>query len=162
MQCGKSKITSEKMQILDAAIDKAKRYIAAMEAVKNGVSERQACLEQGLNFLNVRSFIFGRSKCKQESKPIREIYVSWQERLFMSIMQCKLEEVPATVNASIEYALENTPLGEREKTIIQGRFMNLETLEEVARSLNVTREWVRQIEAKALRKLKTCLRKEGE
>ena len=49
-------------------------------------------------------------------------------------------------------------LSEREKTVIVLRFgfdgEGMKTLEDVARSFNVTRERIRQIEAKAIRKLK--------
>ena len=44
-------------------------------------------------------------------------------------------------------------LSEREQMIVWSRYSQNKTLEEVAKELNVTRERIRQIEAKALRKL---------
>ena len=44
-------------------------------------------------------------------------------------------------------------LSEREQMIMWSRYSQNKTLEEVAKELNVTRERIRQIEAKALRKL---------
>src|SRR5687768_18473093 len=53
-------------------------------------------------------------------------------------------------------------LGERERTVLELRFGLKDgyerTLEEVGRKLNVTRERVRQIEAKALKKLRHPIR----
>lgn len=54
--------------------------------------------------------------------------------------------------AGIEQGL-NT-LTDREKAVLQYRFKNKMTLEQVAKEFEVTRERIRQIEAKALRKLR--------
>ena len=54
-------------------------------------------------------------------------------------------------------AFNKAPLDEREKDVIlrrNGISGRIETLEEIAKSYNVTRERIRQIEAKALRKLR--------
>lgn len=51
----------------------------------------------------------------------------------------------------VQWALDK--LTPRERFVIVGRFFENETLEEVALAMNVTRERVRQIEIKAMRKL---------
>lgn len=50
-------------------------------------------------------------------------------------------------------------LSEREQKIIRMRFYDIMTLEDVAKSFNVTRERIRQIEAKSIRKLRHPARK---
>lgn len=52
----------------------------------------------------------------------------------------------------LEHALET--LSDREQEVIHKRFQELKTLEETGRDFNVTRERIRQIEAKAVRKLR--------
>ena len=159
MAHGRSVTAPEKVQIIEAAINKAERYLAALKAMQNGSSERRACIEHNVSVSNLRNFMLRSFKDGQAVKTIHETYVPWQEQLFMTLMQCKLEEVPPTAEQSIERALRETPLSEHERTVISQRFMKLETLEEVGKTFNATRERVRQIEAKAIRKLKTCLRK---
>lgn len=44
-------------------------------------------------------------------------------------------------------------LSDREQTVLKLRYLEGKTLEECGRELSVTREWIRQIEAKALEKL---------
>lgn len=54
--------------------------------------------------------------------------------------------------AGLEHAL--LTLSEREQKVLEERFQDFKTLEEVGRDFNVTRERIRQMEAKALRKLR--------
>ena len=55
-------------------------------------------------------------------------------------------------NGSVEYVLHT--LSERERTVLKYRFVDLMTYEEVGKLYNITRERIRQVEAKALRKLR--------
>lgn len=59
--------------------------------------------------------------------------------------------------AGLEHAL--LTLSDREQKVIQMRYHDIMTLEEVARDFNITRERIRQIEAKAVRKLRHPARK---
>ena len=54
--------------------------------------------------------------------------------------------------AGLEHAL--LTLSDREQKVLEERFQDFKTLEEVGRDFNVTRERIRQMEAKALRKLR--------
>ena len=55
-------------------------------------------------------------------------------------------------DASIEYVL--CTLSERERKILKNRFVDLLTLEQTGKLFGVTRDRIRQIEAKAIRKLR--------
>lgn len=56
------------------------------------------------------------------------------------------------LNASIEYVLYT--LSDRERKILKNRFVDLMTLEQTGKLFGVTRDRIRQIEAKAIRKLR--------
>lgn len=56
------------------------------------------------------------------------------------------------INASIEYVLYT--LSDRERKILKNRFVDLLTLEQTGNIFGVTRDRIRQIEAKAIRKLR--------
>ena len=53
-------------------------------------------------------------------------------------------------------------LNAREERVIRERFFNNKTLEQVGQTYSVTRDRIRQIEAKGLRKLKTFMYKDNE
>lgn len=59
--------------------------------------------------------------------------------------------------AGLEHAL--LTLSDREQKVLEERFQDFKTLEEVGRDFNITRERIRQIEANALRKLRHPSRK---
>lgn len=62
------------------------------------------------------------------------------------------EEIPADFPQTLAYVLAG--LTEREQSIIEMRFKQCMTYEQTGREFNVTRERIRQIEAKAIRKLR--------
>lgn len=62
------------------------------------------------------------------------------------------DEIETSIDSTIDDVL-NT-LSEKEKTVIVGRFFKHQTLEAVGREMGVTKEVIRQREAKALRKLR--------
>ena len=65
-------------------------------------------------------------------------------------------EMPEVLDFEIKNAITQvlSTLTPREERVIRERFFNNKTLEEVGQILSVTRNRIRQIEAKALRKLK--------
>ncbi len=62
------------------------------------------------------------------------------------------QNVPADFMQTLAYVLAG--LTEREQTVIEMRFKRQMTYEQAGREFNVTRERIRQIEAKAIRKLR--------
>lgn len=60
----------------------------------------------------------------------------------------------STVIAEVKAALKTDALSEREAIVLRSRLIEGRTLQEVASMLNVTRERIRQIEAKAIRRIR--------
>lgn len=93
---------------------------------------------------------------KQKTKHQLWLEMDWKDRIYSFVFGGKSapgeEERPADYESGIFYAL-NT-LDQREKDIILWRFKDAVTLEECAGRIGLTRERVRQIEAKAMRKLR--------
>lgn len=81
----------------------------------------------------------------------------WPWNLALAIYKAKSNEAKADVLRSVAprglYAALET-LSDREQTVLQMRYRDGMTLEEAGREQNVTRERIRQVEAKALRKLR--------
>ena len=151
----KSKLSAEEKEaLLKRGIDTAERYLSAMKEALGGksfssVSRKYQIPFSSFDFFLTRNFETG----KREYMKAKDVFISWEEKLFIDIADCNLEEVPTTALESIQYAIEHT-LSDRERAVILMRYEDCQTLEEAANQLNVTRERVRQIEAKALRKLR--------
>ena len=62
------------------------------------------------------------------------------------------DEIETNIDSTIDDVLDT--LSEKEKTVIVGRFFKHQTLEAIGREMGVTKEVIRQREAKALRKLR--------
>ena len=71
-------------------------------------------------------------------------------------------EMPEVLDFEIKNAITQvlSTLTPREERVIRERFFNNKTLEEVGQTFSVTRDRIRQIEAKALRKMKHPSRSE--
>ena len=149
---GTAFISEQKAQILDAAIDKAERYLAALKDIKNGISEPVSCHKYQIPVSSLRNFMFKKFNRNKTNKVATDIYVKWQEKLFMDVANCNINEVPDTAIESMNYAVDNA-LKDKERDIILRRYAEAQTLEEIAQNYNVTRESIRQLETKALRKL---------
>lgn len=81
----------------------------------------------------------------------------YPENLLFAILDEDIETVKDKIDG-LEYVLKT--LTEREQYIIRERFVNDEPLELIAKHFNVVRERIRQIEVKALRKLRHPSRKQ--
>ena len=67
------------------------------------------------------------------------------------------DDLPKDITGSLEYVLEGLP--ERDGRVIRARFRDKKSLEEIAKSENVSRERIRQITGKAIKKLAHPLRR---
>lgn len=76
---------------------------------------------------------------------------SYPENIFFELVGGEANIVSDNVEG-LEYVI--SLLTEREQTILKARYINGETLEEVGKTFGVTRDRIRQIQAKALRKLR--------
>ena len=89
------------------------------------------------------------SKIKELEYPLNLIYAVFEDDAEEIIEN---SDTISDFNGSVEYVLHT--LSERERTVLKYRFVDLMTYEEVGKLYNVTRERIRQVEAKALRKLR--------
>lgn len=89
------------------------------------------------------------STYKASFEDLKDFPINVIEILHLDLTSCldKFEE-------RLDWIFNNTCFTEREKFIFYRRFQHFETLEEVGALAGVTRERIRQIEAKILRKLK--------
>ena len=71
-------------------------------------------------------------------------------------------EMPEVLDFEVKDAITQvlSTLTPREERVIRERFFNNKTLEEIGQTFSVTRDRIRQIEAKALRKMKHPSRSE--
>lgn len=90
---------------------------------------------------------------KVSSKPINDFPINIIEIFNLDLTSCVNE-----IETRLEWLFENTIFNKREVTVFYNRFKYFYTLEEVAKTLGITRERVRQIECKCLAKLKRFAR----
>lgn len=68
----------------------------------------------------------------------------------------ELEQQIKIIDEMIEYILSKTDLTARERLILELRFNQKKALFEIGNDMGITRERVRAIESKALRKMANC------
>lgn len=78
---------------------------------------------------------------------------TWPENLFYNIDISLIEPVSQNIMDGLDYVLNNT-LTERERDVILLRYKEEKTLSEIAAKYGVVIERIRQVESKAIRKLK--------
>lgn len=85
--------------------------------------------------------------------------MSWQTEVYATVMKCLIPDYEVeSITKLIDEIIENN-LTDREGEILFARFAEHITLEEIGKELNVTRERVRQLEAKALKRIKKRIRR---
>ena len=151
----------EKLNDVKVAMD----FFTAMAAIAadalDGKPLTRACAGRGITPQTFNSLIHSRipryvSKgVNSEEKLDLKYFLSWQELLWMDIFNEKNPyNIPPSVDEDVKLALNDSYITSRERTIIFMRYAEQMTLEQVAAHFHVTRDRIRQIEAKALRKLR--------
>ena len=120
--------------------------------------EAKACRGYGVNQHDFRRFLNKlRFDTVSNVLPKNEVdhrhMLSGYERLYLYIFGANnLTEIPLDCDETFEEVVRT--LNPRERKVINERWLGEQRLEDVARHLNVTKERVRQIEAKAMRRLR--------
>ena len=152
----------EKINDVKIAMDFFTSMAAIAADALDGKPLTKACAERGITPQTFNSLIHSRipnyniSKGeKSEKKLDLKKFLSWQELLWMDIFDEKNPyNIPPSVDEDVKTALYDSYITSRERTVIFMRYAEQMTLEQVGEHFHVTRDRIRQIEAKALRKLR--------
>ena len=162
--------SESKKQLLNEQIECFKRLISACEEIRDGHSETYVCEKYNISRRQFRNIIFddklgfdfeaidppptdeGNNNYQKYWREKWNDYC-WEEKLFCAIfIEFDIRNVPADIEKSIPLAMAS--LTERERDVLLYRFRDGLTLNETGEIFNVTKDRVRQIEAKALRKMR--------
>lgn len=160
----------ENEALLNERIEELQHVVEILKEIRDNpnIGEKKTCDKYGIDFHRFRRYVydaewFAKSSTAAESdkpstkKRMHEARptLSWYDVLWMAIMQHKfgdLKAYPSDLEESLDAMLQK--LHDREREVILCRYEDGLTHDEVAKRLNVTRERIKQIEAKALRKLR--------
>ena len=149
-------------------IDSIKELLVDCQSGKTTVAK--FCKENNMDQLKISRLITILSDITQLQKGVRKEqthsvtyareYMTATEELYMDVMGCNVDEtvsyMPIDAEETVHDLLTNYSnwgLTEREAKVLKLRYYEGMTMEEVGRAFGVTRERIRQIGAKALRKL---------
>ena len=149
-------------------VQQAMEYFSVMAGIcadaLNGKSLAKACGERGVSPLKFNNMIHNRIptyilKDRVNADPDKKYdiksFLSWQELLWLDIFGEKdYSLIPPDVDEAVDAALKDTYITKRERTVIFMRYKEQMTLDECGKHFNISRDRIRQIEAKALRKLR--------
>ena len=134
-----------------------KDCLAVIQDVRNGDTEAHACRVHNLRQTNFRNFIRSRRNAseglegRRELEKCRNDFFDWRDRFLYELFGDS--EIPGPdFDEAWDYVMPS--LTEREVTVITAYFKEEKTLEEIAKEKGVTRERIREIKQKALRKLR--------
>ncbi len=142
--------------------DELEKHLTAVNMLIEGaslsaISEKIGMDKQRLSLLFSRHVNKAAREPRSKGEPRVRKFIQykpvWPESLYCAVFGEKnYDDMPHDVEETIERVLDTiTP---REKIVIIGRVKDESTLDELAEQFNLTRERIRQIEAKALRKLR--------
>lgn len=149
-------------------IDSIKELLVDCQSGKTTVAK--FCRENNLNQIKISKLIALLSDITQlqegvHMKPTHSVtyareYMTATENLYMDVMGCNVEETTSYMPIDAEETVHdlltnysNWGLNEREAKVLKLRYYEGMTMEKIGRAFGVTRERIRQVEAKALRKL---------
>ena len=162
---------SENSAILNERINDLKKVIDILTVLRDHpeIGEKKLCEEHGISFGRYRKYAYdtdwsGQTKSAHSEETSAEKMravkptLSWYHNLWCVIMGLNYRDVvvcPTDIDTTIEWLI-NTRLTQREGDIIRMRYDDGLTLYEVSHECGITGGRVRQIEAKAIRKLRCC------
>lgn len=156
-------------------IDSIKKLLVDCQSGKTTVAK--FCRENNLNQMKISKLIALLSDITQLQNGVRmelahsvtyaREYMTATEKLYMDVMRCNVEETTSYMPIDAEETVHdlltnysNWGLTEREAKVLKLRYYEDMTMEKVGKQFGVTKERIRQIEAKALRKLMYPTRRE--
>lgn len=157
----------DKPYLCDVAIESTRKLAMALEEIKNGAPEGAVCEKYNIKRRYLRHFIFNNHTIYCKNKPYidneenyndedtffdEEILLSGGEKLYKKLEPNK--KVPYDADEMAEFFIKNAGLKKNAIQVLRMRYWEDMTLGEVGEKLGVTRERIRQIEAKALRNIK--------
>lgn len=142
------------------ALDVTRAYEnAIIDILIHNKPRTKACSEQGIDKADLAKFIetlrFDIVSRRIPKNEIDQIHMlSGWEKLYVQMSGVKdLKEIPVDCDETFEYVIKTLP--KREQLVLKERYIGCLILDDVAAHFNITRERVRQIEAKAIRRLRT-------
>lgn len=130
----------------------------ALHDYENGYSMAKACRNYGLDYVRVLNLMKSENFKRMEIVQPVQLSEFYKVKDGYELIYDAVFDIPSNVvlppdyRTSIAEAMQK--LTDREQEILRERYFYSKTLEEVAEVHNVTRERIRQIEAKAIRKLR--------
>lgn len=147
-------------EAMDHIQEYACKLLDVSGAVIKGESVSQACLKAGIDYAVFRRLFLKDGIRRNEevlinAEPINPQlqFNDWRQDLLYDIFNRRDMYVIDDFDSVFEYVGKNA-LTEREFDILKRHYVELETLEEIGAAHGVTRDRIRQILAKAIRKLR--------
>ena len=152
---------STKDAILQHGLDRIESYRKVIESIQNGVSEAESCRIYHVNLGKFRRWC--RDNYNQENKVYESFmlyddFFSWQDALMYAVTGDR--SIVATSNFDEAWEYVKTTLRDREARVIELRYKESKTLEEVANEFGVSRDAIHKVELGTIRKLKHPRRSE--
>lgn len=165
--------TARKQEMLGVAEDYLNRILDTVHDIQGGAAESYACEKHNIDKSAFRRLVFAQKTGFQydEKYPktmtengepdttemVKMGFLSWQEKLFLDCFSgMDYMEIPPDINESMAFVLDPAHglLTDREVTVLRLRYEQGMTFGETAKQFNVTQERIRQVEAKAMRKIR--------
>lgn len=155
---------NDKTELCEKAIENCEVLIKALGEIKDGYAESRVCKKYGIKKDFLRRFVFSSETMFPDQKELsleekiakvddENALMTGGERLYAKITEKPASSIPYDADETMEYCIHNSNLSNREIKVIRMRYWEEMTLDGAAKKLGITRERVRQIESKALRRI---------